>query len=180
MIQKKIKKIRPNFLLKLRPILRWIIKLRSSPHAIAGGLGLGVFIAFTPTYGVQLFLAVVLATFFNLNRPAAIIPVWITNPVTIAPVYTFNYWVGCFAWPGPPVGEVYQTFLSIAGKLARLDFWDFQNQIVEFISIGKEVLVPLVTGSVVVGGVLGVISYVISKRLLIFIFSRRARKKKLS
>lgn len=179
MIQKKTNKIRPNFLLKLRPILRWIIKLRSSPQAIAGGLGLGVFLAFTPTYGVQLLLAVLLATFFNLNRPAAIIPVWITNPVTIAPVYTFNYWVGCFAWPGPPVGEVYQTFLNIAGKLARLDFWDFQNQVVEFISIGKEVLVPLVIGSVVVGGVLGVISYVVSKSLLMFIFSRRVRKKKL-
>ena len=71
------KKIRRNFFLRLRPILRWVIKLRSSPKAIAGGLGLGTFIAFTPTMGVQLILAVVVATFLNLNRPAAMIPVWI-------------------------------------------------------------------------------------------------------
>ena len=105
--------------MRIRPVLRWVIKLRSSPRAIAGGLALGTFIAFTPTVGVQLILAFVAATFFNMNRPAAMIPVWITNPVTVAPIYTFNYWLGATVWGGPPLSEVSGLFIDIGRTLAR-------------------------------------------------------------
>lgn len=173
-----MKKRRPNLFFKLRPILRWILTLRSSPEAIAGGLALGVLVAFTPTYGVQLILVVFLATLLNLNRPATLIPIWITNPVTIAPVYTFNYWLGCFIWPGPPVSEVSKMFVEIAVKLAKLDFWDIHNQIGNLMLIGKEVFVPLIIGSFVVGAALAAVTYWVSLPLLNMVFKRWATKRK--
>lgn len=166
--------------MRLRPVLRWIIKLRSSPRAIAGGLGLGTFIAFTPTIGIQLLLAVVAATFLNLNRPAAMIPVWITNPITVAPIYTFNYWLGCRIWDGPPLSEVTGIFLDIGKTMARLDIWDIQEQILAVLHMGKDVLIPLLLGSLVIGAVTGGVVYFFSLNLLSIFLSRRSQKRLLN
>ena len=145
------KRNKRNLLIRMRPILRWVVKLRSSPRAIAGGLGLGTFIAFTPTVGVQLILAFMIATFFNMNRPAAMVPVWITNPVTVAPIYTFNYWLGSKVLDGPPLSEVSGLFIDIGRTMAHLDFWDVKEQFLAVLQMGKEILFPLLLGSIVIG-----------------------------
>ena len=174
------KKSRRNLFMRLRPVLRWIIKLRGSPKAIAGGLGLGTFIAFTPTMGVQLILAVVVATFLNLNRPAAMIPVWITNPITVAPIYTFNYWLGCRIWDGPPISEVTGLFLDIGKTMARLEIWDIQEQIFAVLHMGKDVLIPLLLGSLFIGAIIGAVVYVFSLKLLSIVLTRREKKRLLN
>lgn len=170
------RKNRRNMLLRIRPVLRWLIKLRSSPRAIAGGLGVGTFVAFTPTFGVQLILAVVCATLLNMNRPASLIPVWITNPVTIAPIYTFNYWLGAKIWPGPPLSEVSELFLDISRTVAHLEFWDIKEQFLAVLQMGREILFPLILGSVIVGITTGFFIYFLALKLLSIFFSRRANK----
>jgi len=174
------KKNRRNLFMRARPVLRWVIKLRSSPKAIAGGLGVGTFIAFTPTMGVQLILAVIMATFFNLNRPAAMIPVWITNPITVAPIYTFNYWLGCWLWNGPPLSEVTGLFLGIGKTMARLEFWDIQKQIITALQMGKDVLIPLFLGSLVIGTIAGAVVYGFSLNILSTFLTRRGKKRLLN
>ncbi len=169
-----------NRLLRLRPVLRWVLKLRSSPRAIAGGLGVGMFIAFTPTVGIQIILAIIAATLCNVNRPAAIAPVWITNPVTVAPVYTFNYWLGTFIWPGPPLEEVKTLFVNLGSALTNLSFWDMKDAVLAMVQIGMEILIPLCIGSVVVGIVLGIITYILSLKLLLLFFRRRTQKRLLN
>lgn len=169
-----------NLLMRLRPILRWVIKLRSTPRAIAGGLALGTFIAFTPTVGVQLILAFVAATLFNMNRPAAMIPVWITNPVTVAPIYTFNYWLGSKVWDGPPLSEVSRLFIDIGRTLTRLEFWNIKDQFFAVLQMGKEILIPLLIGGLAVGVVTGLLVYVLSRKLLSLFFTRRLHKRLLN
>lgn len=156
--------------------MRWLIKLRSSPRAIAGGLGVGTLIAFTPTFGVQLILAVICATLFNVNRPAAMIPVWITNPVTIAPIYTFNYWLGNKMWSGPPLSEVSELFVDIGQTMTRLEFWNIKDQFLAILHMGREILIPLVLGSLAIGAVTGLVVYILTLKLLSIFFSRRARR----
>ncbi len=165
-----------NLLMRLRPVLRWVIKLRSTPHAIAGGLALGTFIAFTPTVGVQLILAFVAATLCNMNRPAAMIPVWITNPVTVAPIYTFNYWLGAKVWGGPPLAEVSRLFIDIGKTLTHLEFWNIKDQFYAILQMGKEILIPLLLGSIVIGVVSGLLVYVLSLKLLSLFFTRRSQR----
>jgi uncharacterized protein len=169
-----------NRLMRLRPVLRWVLKLRSSPRAIAGGLGVGMFIAFTPTVGIQIILAIIAATLCNVNRPAAIAPVWITNPVTVAPVYTFNYWIGTFIWSGPPLAEVKTLFANLGSALTHLSFWDMKEALLAMLHIGMEILIPLCIGSVIVGIVLGILTYILSLKLLLFFFRRRAEKQLLN
>ena len=170
------KKNKRNLLIRMRPVLRWVIKLRSSPRAIAGGLGLGTFIAFTPTVGVQIILAFVIATMFNMNRPAAMIPVWITNPITVAPIYTFNYWLGSKVWDGPPLSEVSGLFIDIGRTMARLEFWNIKEQFFAVLHMGREILIPLLLGSMAIGLVAGLMTYFFSLKLLSIFFSRRTKK----
>lgn len=61
----------------------WAIDRRS----LAGGLSLGLFVAFTPTIPFQMFLCTVGALLFRVNLPLALAACWITNPVTAVPVY---------------------------------------------------------------------------------------------
>ena len=166
--------------MRIRPLLRWVIKLRSSPRAIAKGLALGTFIAFTPTVGVQVILVLVIATFFNMNRPATLIPVWITNPITVAPIYTFNYWLGSKVWDGPPLSEVSNLFIDVGRTMAYLEFWNIKEQFFAVLQMGKEILIPLLLGSIAVGLVSGLLVYALSIKLLSVFFSRRAQKQLLN
>jgi len=171
---------RKNYFFRIRPALRWLIKLRGSTRAIAGGFALGVFIAFTPTVGIQMFLGAIFATLFNLNRPAAIIPAWITNPVTIPPIFAFNYWVGYLLLGGPSVTSVYHQLIDICKKLATLNMFQITDQFMAFVALGKEIVIPLIVGSVVVGGVCAVITYWLSLRILLFLNRKRRAKAVLS
>lgn len=166
-----------RILLRVRPILRWLLKLRSSPRSVAGGFALGTFLAFTPTVGVQLVLALLLATLCNLNRPAAAIPVWITNPVTIPPLFTFNYWVGCQFWSGPSVTMVYGEFMSLAKQLASLDLFSMREQFMSIMRLGWDIIVPLLIGSLLVGAAAAGAVYYLALRLMVLLSRRRQRKK---
>lgn len=165
-----------NYFFKIRPALRWLITLHGSTRAIAGGFALGTFIAFTPTVGVQMILGAVLATFFNLNRPAAIVSAWISNPFTIPPLFTFNYWVGSLLLGGPSVTSVYSQLIDICKQLATLNMFQISEQFMAFVAMGKDVFIPLVLGSVVVGAVCAVIIYWLSLRILFFLNRKRRAK----
>lgn len=162
-----------------RPVLKWIVRLRRSPRAIAGGFALGTFVAFTPTFGVQFGIALLLATFLNVNRPAAFVTVWITNVVTLAPIYTFNYWVGSLFFSGPSVAEVYKVFLALTAKLVKIEIWEMLDQFRVLMGLGREIIIPLILGSCIVGSVVAVIVYMFSMLVIRYILVVRARKRKL-
>jgi uncharacterized protein (DUF2062 family) len=143
---------------------------------VAGGFALGVFLAFTPTIGFQLVLAVFLATVLNLNRPAAMLTVWITNVATMAPIYTFNYWVGSLFWSGPPVLEVYQTFAAIGTQLVKLDFWEFGSQFETMLGLSSSMAIPLIIGSTIVALIAAALTYLVSLAVISLLLTRRRRK----
>lgn len=166
-------------LLRLRPLLRMLKRLRGTPEAIAGGFSLGLFLALTPTVGVQIIVAVFLATFFKLSRPAALLSVMITNPLTVPPIFTFNYWVGKLFFDGPQVREVYGLLLNITKEMAKMNFWEVGAQIRAFAEIGRDMFIPLVVGSLIVASVAAIFSYVLLVRFFWSWKLHRERKKKL-
>ena len=171
------KKEKKRIVIPLRPLFKWLVRLRKSPRAIAGGFALGTFVAFTPTIGVQFFIVIFLATLFNLNRPAAFVTIWITNVATFAPIYTFNYWVGSLFFPGPSVGEVYRTFLDITSTFMKMEVWAMLDQFLVIMGLGKDIIIPLVIGSVLVGSVAAGVIYLLAITLLHWLINRRARKR---
>lgn len=72
----------------------YLIRLRGSPEAIAWGLSIGLLIAMTPTVGLQMAIAVPVATLLRGNPAAAAAGCWLTNPLTIPFLYGLNYWLG--------------------------------------------------------------------------------------
>ncbi|SHI42992.1 hypothetical protein SAMN02745165_00017 [Malonomonas rubra DSM 5091] len=71
-----------------------LIRLRVEPDEIARGMALGLFIGMTPTFGVQMFIALFCAMLLRQNKIAALIGVWNTNPLTAPIIYGMEYEVG--------------------------------------------------------------------------------------
>lgn len=167
-------------LLKARPLLRYAKGFRGTPEAIAGGLSLGLFLALTPSLGFQLIIAVFLATIMKISRPAALVGVMVTNPVTVPPIFTFNYWVGSLIFPGPSVTDVYGRMIALAKEMAAFNVWEVGAQARLFLETGRDMLLPLVAGSMLVAVIVGVVSYFVVVKFLRLLFRHRRRSQDLS
>jgi len=159
---------------RVRAFLRWLLLLRGSPRAIAGGVAVGMLVAFSPTIGFQTLIALGLATLLGLNRPAAIVPTWLTNPVTIPPVYAFTYYLGSFVWEGPKLETVTRALRVAGHELAALDFLSLRDQLDVFLRLGIDVFVPMWIGGLLVGGLAAALSYPITLRAVVTLRRRRA------
>jgi uncharacterized protein (DUF2062 family) len=76
----------------------WHLNRRSA----SGAFAVGLFVAFVPL-PLQMLLAAALAIVTRVNLPVSVALVWITNPLTMAPVFYFCYRVGTWILnePGP-------------------------------------------------------------------------------
>lgn len=162
--------------LALTKALRRIARASGTPHQIALGIAIGFFFGVLPVPGQYLF-AVVACTIFRANRVVAFFPVWLSNPATVVPLYTFNYWIGWLLVGGPGVGRIrgaLQAFLpemndSDTEFLAHPYLWIMEwlrnawENIAEnydmILALGWEALLPLYIGCCMVGLVLGALSY---------------------
>ena len=96
-----------------REKIREALHLGETPQRTAVAFALGVFIAFTPTYGLHCASAVFLAWAFRLNFPALLVGTLINNPWTIAPILGATMWTGFFLLGRPEVPDVAWHNLSI-------------------------------------------------------------------
>lgn len=82
-----------------------ILTLDNHPAHIAAGFAVGVFISFTPFFGLHTPLAIALAFIFRLNKLTCISGAWLNTPLTMVPALAFSYKVGRFL-RGKPVNEL--------------------------------------------------------------------------
>ncbi len=79
--------------------LKKLFSLKDSPHAIAGGVAIGVFVGFTPLLGVKTLLSLGLAYALRCNPIAAVIAVSLHDVLTpFAPIfmrwqYDLGFWL---------------------------------------------------------------------------------------
>ena len=72
-------------------------------HSASGAFGIGLFFAFWPV-PFQMWLSAFAAILLRVNLPLSIATVWLTNPLTMPPIFYGAYKVG--AWVlGTDVGE---------------------------------------------------------------------------
>ncbi len=74
--------------------LRQLLALNDTPERIALAFSLGVFLAFSPLFGLHTILGLALAFIFGLNRVAVLLGVWVNNPWTLVPIYAAAAYVG--------------------------------------------------------------------------------------
>jgi len=80
--------------LALRDKLREVISTQDSPKKIATSFAAGIFIGMSPFLGLHTVLGIGAAWLFKMNKFVTIVGVYITNPWTIVPIYTFATWLG--------------------------------------------------------------------------------------
>jgi len=83
-----------NLRRKIRYCYTRFRRLKGDPQKIALGMALGVFIAFTPTIPFHMILSLTLAHLFRVSRVAALMGVWVSNPLTVPPMYYFSFVIG--------------------------------------------------------------------------------------
>jgi len=115
----------------------WGIRRRTVVPAFA----LGLFIAFMPAPGHTL-AAALLALAFRINIPVAAITTWVSNPVTMGPMYYFAYRLGR--------GLLDTPLRSFSFEMS----WDWVTH--TFVTIWQ----PMLLGCVVLGAVSALAGYV--------------------
>jgi uncharacterized protein len=88
-------------------------------RAVAGGVSLGLFIAFTPTIPFQMTLACLGALYFRVNLPSALLACWVTNPLTAIPIYVTAWRIGQWIAHLVPFLDEYLTVYA-DGRRARM------------------------------------------------------------
>ncbi len=89
-------------------ILRRLMRLKDPPHRIAMGLALGLAISFTPTPGLHIIQAAVLAWMLRANIAASFIGTIFGNPLTLPLMWWMAFKTGEFTFElrGFPVSEM--------------------------------------------------------------------------
>ena len=142
-------------------VLRQVLALDDRPHAVALGAAVGMMFGMTPTVGLQtmevILFALVTRRIFYFNRAAALALIYVSNPLTVAPIYYGLYRVGNYFVPVETTWRQFQwipTFKEFAG-------W---GQSLNELATGFGL--PLAIGTAVVAPAAGAITYPLIRFLL--------------
>ena len=140
---------------KLQEPNLWLLNRRSVALAFA----IGLFCAWIPTPG-QMAIAAIAAFYFRANLPISVVLVWLTNPLTMPPMFYFAYIVGLklLAQPSPSAGFE----LSIDSLLSSLgDLWQ-----------------PFLLGCLVLGIISSIVGYLSIQGIWRYSVSKQWRARK--
>jgi uncharacterized protein (DUF2062 family) len=150
---------------RLRRVLRHeylrLVRIDDTPEKLAGGVALGVFLGIFPTIGFGIILAIALASWFHVNKAAAVFGSLIMNPLTTPFFWTLSYTVGALVFHvdgGKIMEEARQIGSSWAG-------------------VGRGALIYLV-GNTIVAAVFAGGGYGITKRLAAVVHAKRWRRRR--
>lgn len=85
----------------------WHLNRRS----VAGAFGIGLFVAFLPI-PAQMLLAAYIAVVTRVNLPISVLLVWISNPLTMGPIYLGGYTIGRYLLGEPRRGYSFEPSLA--------------------------------------------------------------------
>ncbi len=80
-------------------------------HSVSLAFAIGLFCAWIPT-PTQMAISAAVAIYLGANLPLSVILVWVTNPITMPPLFYFAYEVGLWFMNAPESGEEFQFTLS--------------------------------------------------------------------
>lgn len=142
---------------RLNTWYKQLISLKGEPNAIAAGLAIGVFIGVTPTIPFHTILIVLICFLFKKNITAGYLGTWIvSNPLTIPSFYFTEYWLGS---------------LLVGNGSKGLEF--FNQPMFGIMQMGRDILIPLLTGGFILAPLFTVPAYFITYRLIVSVREKR-------
>jgi hypothetical protein len=148
-----------------------VLSLKDTPHRIALGIAIAIFVTWTPTMGLQMIITFALCCLLKANKLVGLPFVWLSNPFTVLPIYGPNLLVGQWIL-GHKIGDF--STLYEAMKLTGT-WW---SKITAWWSAIGPIFWELWVGSIVVGLILGIMTY-FSMYQLIVIYRRKRQQRKL-
>ena len=128
-----------------------ILSLDSYPGHISAGFAVGVFISFTPFFGIHTPLAIAAAFLFRLNKLTCLTGAWLNTPLTVVPILSLSYKLGRVLLGCPP------RELRVRDNLT----WQYAKELLHMKGT------PLLLGSSIIGFCAAVISYFLCYYLVV-------------
>jgi uncharacterized protein (DUF2062 family) len=110
-------------------------------RTVSGAIAIGLFCAYLPM-PLEMLVAAMMAILFKVNLPISISLVWISNPVTWIPLYGASYLLGA--------------------KILGREFVAFDDMTVSWL---MSQVAPLWLGSIILGGLLALLGYLLTRGL---------------
>ncbi len=165
-------------------ILIRLRRLPDPPHKIARGIAAGIFICFTPFFGLHIILAMLLAFVMQGNILAAILATFFGNPITFPIIATISVKLGLWMLGMPGALHLY----SIVGAFsdASVELWYnframFNDDVTQWGRLDwffLHVFKPYMVGGMVPGVFAGVFAYMVSRPLIAAYQKRRIKRLK--
>ena len=107
-----------------RSLLKQVLHLQESPQRTALAFAIGVFIGFSPAYGLHTVMVFFCTWAFGLNFLALMVGAFLNNPWTVVPILGATYLVGAlllgrsdspsFDWHDVSFGAIYEQVMPYA------------------------------------------------------------------
>ena len=152
-------------------LLHRLRRLPDPPHRIARGVAAGVFVVFSPFFGLHFVFAAVLARLMRGNILAALLATFAGNPLTYVPIAAVSLQTGHFLLGrgGVEDGEIRRSLLGkfrdAGGDLANNLLAPFTGRVADWTGLQvfyDEVFLPCMVGGLAPGAVAGVAAYYLS------------------
>lgn len=155
-------------------------RLPDTPHRIALGFACGVYVSFTPFFGLHFFLAAAIAWALRGNILASLIGTAVGNPVTFPAIAALAMGLGRrilgYGVTGRDFSRVSDAFLEAIGGLGR--------SLLSLVGIGEpewnkvalffsDVVLPYLVGGLLPGLIASIAAYYLTRPLIAAYQSRR-------
>jgi uncharacterized protein (DUF2062 family) len=154
-------------------LIKPVLHALHPPEYTARAIGVGLFVAFTPTFGIQIPIVFLLWTTAKIvNGDLAFNPVlamawtWFTNVFTVPPLYFVFVQTGRFMLGRWEHIQSYDSYLPRFEQTAFTNTGWIEGMWIQAISLLAEFGVPLFVGSLPWAIGIGVFGYMLSLRLV--------------
>lgn len=113
---------------------------------MATAFAVGVFIGMSPLLGLHTVLGLITAWLLRLNRVITLVGVFVTNPWTIVPIYSFGTWIGA-------------KIIGMHKVIPVIDWTEIT--LLGFLKEFRPLLLPFIIGSTAIGIVSAIMGYFI-------------------
>jgi len=140
-------------------------RLRASPHEIALGCAVGVFVSITPLLGAQMLIAALLAGILRASVPAAVLGTFFGNPLSWPFIWASTYAMGLQMISVDGVldaGKFEQNVMLLWAALLERS----PEMLNATAAILWPLLLPMLAGSLPLGLLMAAIFYYISRNLI--------------
>ncbi len=154
-------------------VLLRLRRLPDSPHKIALGISAGVFICFTPLFGIHMISAVALAALLRANLIAALLGTFFGTPPTFVVIATINYQLGTWMLGtdaltdegasvlnlfAHAISDLWHNFRALFGAATAdwTELWQFFDQ----------VFVPYLVGGIIPGIITSFAIYTLTRPII--------------